>query len=111
MECYRLAYRLPDGTVAGFKGHGEHQNAAYLDAIGHIAEAVRTFGHQIDLHLIVWDVEALPPAERRRVERDWLRPLTPAGSYGQQAGCAPSACLRPRTSSGSGPSSPSISRS
>ena len=43
MERYTLAYRLPNGVVRGFVGHGSSRRDAYYDCIRRVGVKLQPF--------------------------------------------------------------------
>jgi hypothetical protein len=71
LERYTLAYRLPDGAVRGFVGHGLSRREAYYDCVRIVEGNLRPFRSGFDLGDIVRGVADLADAERARVHSDW----------------------------------------
>jgi hypothetical protein len=71
LERYTLIYRLPNGAVRGFVGHGPSRRDAYYDCIRRVEVKLKPFRRNFDVDEVVRDIIALPFEEREQVESDW----------------------------------------
>jgi hypothetical protein len=71
LERYTLAYRLPNGIVRGFVGHGPSRRDAYYDCIRRVGVKLQPFRCTFDADQVVRDLAVLPSGEQARVESDW----------------------------------------
>jgi hypothetical protein len=71
LERYTLAYRLPNGRVRGFVGHGPSRRDAYYDCIRRVGVKLQPFRRTFDAGQIVRELAVLPSDEQAQVESEW----------------------------------------